>query len=73
MAMGVPIVTTPIGCEGLEIQKGIHAFIEERPEGLAEKILALLKGEVDQTSLVREARAYVENKHDKKKLQIPLD
>lgn len=38
---GVPVVTTPIGNEGIGLRDGIDGFIGESPEALAERIIAL--------------------------------
>jgi glycosyltransferase involved in cell wall biosynthesis len=43
MAMQKAIVTTPIGCEGIEVSNGDSLCIEGRPESFAEKVVELLQ------------------------------
>ncbi len=38
---GVPVVTTPIGNEGIGLRDGMDGFIGDSPEALAERILSL--------------------------------
>lgn len=42
MAVGRPVVSTSIGCEGLDVTDGDHLFIADRDEQFAEKTLQLL-------------------------------
>jgi O-antigen biosynthesis protein len=42
MSLGLPVVTTPIGAEGMNLKNGKHAFIREDPAGIADNINTLL-------------------------------
>jgi sugar transferase (PEP-CTERM/EpsH1 system associated) len=42
MALGRPVVSTTIGCEGLDVVDGEHLLIADDPEQFAEKTLRLL-------------------------------
>ncbi len=42
MAMGIPVVSGPIGFEGLEIQNSEGVFLEITPEGFASRVIELL-------------------------------
>jgi glycosyltransferase involved in cell wall biosynthesis len=42
MRLGIPVVTTPIGVEGLGIEPGIHAMVAEDASGVARNVLELL-------------------------------
>lgn len=42
MALGRPVVSTTIGCEGLNVVDGKHLLIADTPEQIAEKTLRLL-------------------------------
>lgn len=42
MALGRPVVSTTIGCEGLEVVDGEHLLIADTPEQFAEKTVRLL-------------------------------
>ena len=41
MAIGMPIVTTSIGCEGLSVEDGKHLLIRDDPEAFAEAVLEI--------------------------------
>jgi glycosyltransferase involved in cell wall biosynthesis len=41
-AMGVPVVSTPVGVEGIEVEDGVHCAVAETAGKFAEKILGLL-------------------------------
>ena len=43
MALGRPVVSTTIGCEGLEVVDGEHIYIADTPEKFAEKTVRLLR------------------------------
>jgi glycosyltransferase involved in cell wall biosynthesis len=38
---GVPVVTTPVGNEGIELEPGVEALIGETPEELAAHVIRL--------------------------------
>ena len=42
-AMGKPVVTTSIGCEGLAAQDGVNLLVRDRPEDFAAAILRVLR------------------------------
>jgi glycosyltransferase involved in cell wall biosynthesis len=43
MAMGIPVVSTSKGAEGLELVSGVHALIADDPAEFASKTLELLR------------------------------
>ena len=43
LACGLPVVTTPVGAEGLDALDGEHMLIAETPEGLAERVVDVLR------------------------------
>jgi O-antigen biosynthesis protein len=45
MSLGLPVVTTSIGAEGMNLKNGKHAFINEDPEGIARNIAMLSNDE----------------------------
>ena len=45
LAMGVPVVTTPIGAEGMGLRHGQHAMIASDPETFAQAIVEVYTGE----------------------------
>jgi glycosyltransferase involved in cell wall biosynthesis len=43
LAVGLPVVTTPVGAEGLDAIDGKHMLIGETPEELAERVLRVVR------------------------------
>src|SRR5262249_35644149 len=41
MSLGVPVVTTTVGAEGLRLRNGVHALIEDSPEAFAAAVVHL--------------------------------
>jgi sugar transferase (PEP-CTERM/EpsH1 system associated) len=64
MALGRPVVSTTIGCEGLEVTDGVHLLIADSPESFAEKTLHLLQDKSLQESLTWRARQLVTTHYD---------
>ena len=61
MAAGVPVVTTPVGAQGLKASIGSDLFVEEDAEGFARRVVQLL-GDAPLRSRVGAAgRAFIEN------------
>ncbi|MCW5966590.1 MAG: glycosyltransferase, partial [Bryobacterales bacterium] len=42
-AAGCPVVSTPIGAEGLDYQDGMNILIEESPGGFAQSVLRVVE------------------------------
>lgn len=59
MAMGLPVVATTLGAEGIPIQQGESGFIADTPEMLAEDICLLLDDAVLRERMGRNARQLV--------------
>ncbi|MBE7432457.1 MAG: glycosyltransferase [Anaerolineales bacterium] len=64
MALGRPVVTTAIGCEGLDVRNGEHLFIADTPGLFAEHILNLLKNKRQWVEITRRARELVVERYD---------
>lgn len=64
MAMGLPVVSTGLGCEGLAVTDGVHLLIRDQPETFAAAILQLLADAELQQALRRNGRALVEQIYD---------
>jgi glycosyltransferase involved in cell wall biosynthesis len=64
MAAGTPIVTTSIGCEGLEVGPGRHLLVGDSPETFADCVSDLLADADKRRRIAREARSLVESKYD---------
>ena len=64
MALGRPVVTTLIGCEGLDVINGKHLLIAESPKQFAEHTLQLLRNKQTWLSITQQARDLVVNRYD---------
>ncbi|MCD6194553.1 MAG: glycosyltransferase [Candidatus Aminicenantes bacterium] len=60
MALGVPVVATPIGSQGIKAVPGKHLFVEESIENFAQKVVSLLQNEEIARKMAQEARRLVE-------------
>ncbi|HEX7401883.1 MAG TPA: glycosyltransferase, partial [candidate division Zixibacteria bacterium] len=63
MAMKLPVVSTSIGCEGLEVADGENILIADRPETFARQVVALLENENLRINLTEKAFALVREKY----------
>jgi glycosyltransferase involved in cell wall biosynthesis len=59
MAAGVPIVSTPLGCEGLEVEDGRQVLLARDPEAFARAVVRLLRDATLRRSIVRQALVHV--------------
>jgi len=60
MAFGRPVVSTSIGCEGLDVEDGKHLFIADNANEFAEKVIILLTNEEIRQQIINNARRLVE-------------
>jgi glycosyltransferase involved in cell wall biosynthesis len=63
MALGIPTVSTSIGCEGIEADKDREIIIADDPQEFAKSIKAILGDEVLHQTLARNGRDLVEQKY----------
>ena len=64
MAMGLPVVSTSLGAEGLEIVDGLHISIRDRPDQFAAAVVRLTSDLSFRSSLQFNARQLVEECYD---------
>ena len=62
-AMGLPVVTTSVGCEGLEFRDGVHGFIRDDAAGFAQAAADLLQRPALARDLGRQARDHVVSRY----------
>jgi glycosyltransferase involved in cell wall biosynthesis len=62
-ARGVPVVSTSVGCEGLEVEHGRHLLVADDADEFARQTVSLLVDAELAAGLAREARAFVESNH----------
>jgi len=64
MALGRPVVSTSIGCEGLNVVDGEHLLVADSPEQFAESIISLLTDRGLYERIRTNARQLVVNHYD---------
>jgi glycosyltransferase involved in cell wall biosynthesis len=63
-AMGVPVVSTSIGCEGLNVKDGETLLVADTPDAFAESVLRLFRNRMLALTLTKNARALTEAQYD---------
>ncbi len=64
MAMGLPIVSTPLGCEGLGLHPGRDLLVAQTPVEFAWEIMRLLRDPKQRRQLGTQARCTAETRFD---------
>lgn len=73
MAMGVPIVATDAGCQGIDVVDGQHILIANTEIDFSERVIELLRNPQRGQTLAEAARALVEQKYDWKAIVNALE
>jgi glycosyltransferase involved in cell wall biosynthesis len=63
LAMGVPIVTTNEGSEGIEMHSGVHGFVEDDDDAFAARVLELMDSDVLRSAFAKAGRDLVEERY----------
>jgi glycosyltransferase involved in cell wall biosynthesis len=69
MAAGVPVVSTPIGAEGIKYRREEEILIAETPEGFTEKVLKLLKNKEISEKLSKNSTKLIEKTYNYRKAE----
>ena len=64
LAQGLPVVSTTVGCEGIEVTPGRHLLVADRPQDFARAVLRLLADPALARDLAAEGRRLVERRYD---------
>jgi polysaccharide biosynthesis protein PslH len=64
MALGRPVVSTSIGCEGLDVVDGEHLFVADTSEQFINKTLRLIRDEELRRHITSQARELVVTQYD---------
>ncbi|HWP92365.1 MAG TPA: glycosyltransferase family 4 protein [Thermodesulfobacteriota bacterium] len=64
MALGRPIVSTTLGCEGLNVTDGENIMISDSPREFSERVIQLLTDKGLRERIARNARRLVETHYD---------
>jgi glycosyltransferase involved in cell wall biosynthesis len=62
--MGLPVVSTSLGCEGLSVKDGCHILIRDDPEQFADAVLQVISDPLLADNLRRDGRRLVEERYD---------
>ncbi|HXS15208.1 MAG TPA: glycosyltransferase family 4 protein [Candidatus Saccharimonadales bacterium] len=73
MASGVPVVTTPLGVDGLGATKDVDASVGETPEALAKNVSELLQNTDYAEKIRKNARVLIEKKYSWEKIAKVLE
>lgn len=63
LAIGTPLVATPVSCRSLQVRDGLHLLIAEEPPAFARAVLQLLENQPLAEQLSTMGRRYVEAHH----------
>lgn len=63
LAMGKPLVSTALGCEGISVRDGQHLLIADEPSAFARSVLQLLDDAALASRLARNGRGLVESEY----------
>jgi glycosyltransferase involved in cell wall biosynthesis len=64
MAMEVPVVSTRLGCEGLDVIPKENILVGDSPADFAAQVIRLLEDKGLRRNIATAGRAYVEKNHD---------
>jgi sugar transferase (PEP-CTERM/EpsH1 system associated) len=64
MALGRPVVSSTLGCEGLDVEDHKHLLIADNPQEFADKTIRLLTDHHFRRYIVKNARDFVVLEHD---------
>ncbi|MDB5058218.1 MAG: glycosyl transferase group 1 [Chloroflexi bacterium] len=73
MAMGRAVVSTTVGCEGLEVEDGKHLLVADEPSAFADQVVALLRNPTRRADIGLEARRLIEDRYDWSAIGMDLD
>ena len=71
--MGKAVVSTSVGCEGLDVKHGEHLLIADDPAVFAASVVRLLDNPIEAASLGRRGRAFVESRYGWKQSVAELE
>jgi sugar transferase (PEP-CTERM/EpsH1 system associated) len=64
MAMGRPVVSTTVGCEGLDVENGENILLADEPREFAADVVSLMRNPALLTRLAQNGRKLVEERYD---------
>jgi glycosyltransferase involved in cell wall biosynthesis len=73
MAAGVPVVTTPVGIEGIEAKDGVQVLVRKTEKELAETVIELIKNKKLYQKISQAARILIEKTYTYKAIAEVLE
>jgi glycosyltransferase involved in cell wall biosynthesis len=64
MSMGLPVISTTLGCEGLDVEHGTNILIADEPGQIADFLIKVNSDQVLRNTLRTNGRALVERQYD---------
>lgn len=61
MAAGLPVISTSVGAQGLEVRSGLQMVLADEPDDFVRKLVALLQDRDGRERMARAARSYVQS------------
>lgn len=72
-ARGIPVVSTTVGAEGIDVRAGEHLLIADDAAGFARAVVCLLQNHAEAARLAENGRRLVETRYDWRSALGPLD
>lgn len=72
MALGLPVVSSSMGYEGLTAQRDEEILIKDKPEDIADCIINLAQSPVQREQMAARARRYIELNHSWERMLQPF-
>ncbi len=63
MAAGRAVVSTSVGCEGLDVKDGTHLLVADSPDEFASKVALLLEDEKQRSQIEEAAKVFVRERY----------
>ena len=73
LACGVAVVSTPVGCQGIDVTHGKHLLVAENEAEFARQVIELLRDSLRAQALAAAGRALVETSYTWSHLVADLD
>jgi glycosyltransferase involved in cell wall biosynthesis len=72
LAQGIPVVSTTLGCEGIDVEPGTHVLVADSPAELAAATLRVLGDRTLAETLSRNGRRLIETRYDYRRVYAAL-
>jgi glycosyltransferase involved in cell wall biosynthesis len=73
MASGVPLVSTTVGCRGIEVRNGQELLVADTADGFADRVVELLRNPEQRRAIAACARRLIEREYSWKKIVGDLE